>query len=66
MFTTRVRRRLGIRPRLLRRRASHPVAGRLITSPLAFLVAGLLDLGAFWLGWARLRLSGAVRRRRAS
>jgi len=32
------------------------LAGRLITSPVAFLIAGLLDLSAFWLGWAWWRL----------
>jgi hypothetical protein len=28
------------------------LAGRLVTSPVAFLIAGLLDLSGFWLGWA--------------
>jgi hypothetical protein len=35
------------------------LAGRLITSPLAFLVAGLIDAAGFWLSWAR----ESVRRR---
>jgi hypothetical protein len=30
--------------------------GRFLTSPLAFLIAGLIDFVAFWLGWARRRL----------
>jgi hypothetical protein len=39
------------------------LTGRLITSPVAFLVAGLLDLAVFWLGWARRSSGRAVRRR---
>jgi hypothetical protein len=31
------------------------VAGRFLTSPLAFLLAGLIDLVAFWLVWAKRR-----------
>jgi len=46
-----------VRPTLL------GVAGRLLTSPAAFFVAGLLDLASFWLGWARRSAGQALRRR---
>jgi len=32
------------------------LAGRLVTSPVAFVVAGVLDAVAFWIGWVRQRL----------
>jgi hypothetical protein len=31
------------------------LAGRLVTSPLAFLLAGVIDFAAFWRAWARRR-----------
>jgi hypothetical protein len=39
------------------------LAGRLLTSAVAFLIAGLLDLAGFWLGWGRRSAGRAVRRR---
>jgi hypothetical protein len=39
------------------------VASKLLTGPLAFLVAGTLDLLGYWLGagWRALRARGLVR-----
>jgi hypothetical protein len=35
--------------------------GRLLTGPLAFLAAGLLDFGSYWLGALHSRLEAARR-----
>jgi hypothetical protein len=37
------------------------LTGRLVTSPLAFLVAGVVDFLAFWRAWARLLLRRSPR-----
>jgi hypothetical protein len=37
------------------------LAGRLVTSPLAFLLAGAIDFLTFWRAWARLMLRRSVR-----
>jgi hypothetical protein len=37
------------------------LTGRLVTSPLAFLLAGVMDFLAFWRAWARLVLRRSVR-----
>jgi hypothetical protein len=36
------------------------LTGRLVTSPLAFLLAGVIDFLAFWRSWARLMLRRSV------
>jgi hypothetical protein len=64
MLSPRASRLLGIQPRFFRRRARHPAAGRLLTSPVAFFVAGMIDIS--WLLWIYARWRIAQRRERLS